>query len=224
MRCGAFAYLHQALELRSVLTYKSHVLVAHTQAFSGVTTDDFLAALTGCVPPTDHALHECVSVQHTFLCCQLDSMPSFYASCMGFYKVHSCQCRLVQAFTRLLRCRVCCNRCIQPNSSAVRLFHSLPAVEPLVAHDPRFTAAPEAPLKMGFVMQQIQAQLLGGDTDMAVLVDTGDSMFRTQTLKLPEGTPYEVQVRRRVGNNNAQHTQHPAAAASHLEPLEVASS
>lgn len=37
----------QALELRSVLTYKSHVLVAHTHAFIGVTTEDFLTALTG---------------------------------------------------------------------------------------------------------------------------------------------------------------------------------
>lgn len=46
--------LRQALELRSVLTYKSHVLVAHTQAFSGVTTEDFLAVLTGCVQQTMH--------------------------------------------------------------------------------------------------------------------------------------------------------------------------
>lgn len=86
----------------------------------------------------------------------------------------------------------------------MRLFHSLPAVEPPVVHEPHFTAAPEAPLKMHFVMQQIQTQLLGGDADMAVLVDTGDSMFRTQTLKLPAGTPYEVQVRRRVGRDDMQ--------------------
>ena len=46
--------LRQALELRSVLTYKSHVLVAHTQAFSGVTTEDFLMALTGCVKQIMH--------------------------------------------------------------------------------------------------------------------------------------------------------------------------
>lgn len=37
----------QALELRSVLTYKSRVLVAHTEAFSGVFTEDFLQALLG---------------------------------------------------------------------------------------------------------------------------------------------------------------------------------
>lgn len=43
----AVVYHMQALELRSVLTYKSHVLVAHTEAFSGVTTDDFLQALAG---------------------------------------------------------------------------------------------------------------------------------------------------------------------------------
>lgn len=35
-----------ALELRSVLAYKTHVLVSHTEAFSGVTTEDFLQALT----------------------------------------------------------------------------------------------------------------------------------------------------------------------------------
>jgi hypothetical protein len=45
-------------------------------------------------------------------------------------------------------------------------------------HDPQFTAPPEAPLKMDFVMQQIQTLLLSGDTDMGLLVDTGDSMFR----------------------------------------------
>ncbi len=73
---------------------------------------------------------------------------------------------------------VCCDRCLPPNSSAVKLFHSLPALAPPVLHDPQFTAAPEAPLKMDFVMQQIQTQLLSGDTDMGVLVDTGDSMFR----------------------------------------------
>lgn len=39
--------VYQALELRSVLTYKSHVLVGHTEAFSGVTTEDFLQAMTG---------------------------------------------------------------------------------------------------------------------------------------------------------------------------------
>jgi hypothetical protein len=47
-----------------------------------------------------------------------------------------------------------------------------------VLYDPQFTAPREAPLKMDFVMQQIQEQLLGGQQDMAVLVDTGDSMFR----------------------------------------------
>lgn len=87
------------------------------------------------------------------------------------------------------------HRGAQPNSSAIKMFHSLPAVEPPVVHDPAWTAPPEAPLKMDFVMQQIQQQLLAGDQDMAVLVDTGDSMFRTQKLKLPGDTPYEVQVR-----------------------------
>lgn len=74
------------------------------------------------------------------------------------------------------------------------MFHSLPAIEPPVVHDPAWTAPPEAPLKMDFVMQQIQQQLLAGDQDMAVLVDTGDSMSRTQKVKLPGDTPYEVQV------------------------------
>jgi hypothetical protein len=36
-----------ALELRSVLAYKAHVLVAHTEAFSGVTAVDFVTALAG---------------------------------------------------------------------------------------------------------------------------------------------------------------------------------
>lgn len=55
---------------------------------------------------------------------------------------------------------------------------SLPALAPVMPHDPQFTAPPEAPLKMDFVMQQIQTLLLSGDTDMGLLVDTGDSMFR----------------------------------------------
>jgi len=114
-------YLHmpcmylQALELRSVLTYKSRVLVAHTEAFSGVTTEDFLRELTSC---------------------------------------------------------------LKPNNSIVQLFRSLPALEPALTHDPQFSAPPEVPLKMSFVMQQIQQQLLAGEEPMAVLVDTGDSMFR----------------------------------------------
>lgn len=68
--------------------------------------------------------------------------------------------------------------CLKPNSSIVKMFESLPALAPAVMYDPQFTAPLEAPLKMDFVMQQIQEQLLGGQQDMAVLVDTGDSMFR----------------------------------------------
>jgi hypothetical protein len=36
-----------ALELKSVLAYKSHVLVSHTEAFSGVTAVEFVKALAG---------------------------------------------------------------------------------------------------------------------------------------------------------------------------------
>lgn len=36
-----------ALELRSVLAYKCHVLVSHTEAFSGVNAVDFVTALAG---------------------------------------------------------------------------------------------------------------------------------------------------------------------------------
>lgn len=58
------------------------------------------------------------------------------------------------------------------------MFHSLPAVEPKCVQDPHFSAPPDVPLKMDFVMEQIQTQLLDGSQEMAVLVDTGDSMFR----------------------------------------------
>ena len=98
-----------------MLTYKSHVLVAHTDAFNGVTTDNFLERLADT---------------------------------------------------------------LQPSTTLVQLFHSLPAVEPALVADPAFSAPLDVPLKMSFVMQQIQDQLLGGDEEMAVLVDTGDSMFR----------------------------------------------
>lgn len=37
----------QTLEQNSVLSYKSHVLVGHTDAFNGVSTEDFLNALAG---------------------------------------------------------------------------------------------------------------------------------------------------------------------------------
>lgn len=58
------------------------------------------------------------------------------------------------------------------------MFHSLPAVGPECVQDPHFSAPPDVPLKMDFVMQQIQTQLLDGTQEMAVLADTGDSMFR----------------------------------------------
>jgi hypothetical protein len=44
------------------------------------------------------------------------------------------------------------------------------------------------------VYDQLQQQLLTGDEPMAVMVDTSDSMLRTHTMKLPAGTPYELQV------------------------------
>lgn len=50
------------------------------------------------------------------------------------------------------------------------------------------------PLTLSYVYDQVQQQLLAGDEAMAVMVDTSDSMLRTHTMKLPEGTPYELQV------------------------------
>lgn len=105
----------QALEQRSVLTYKSHVLVAHTEAFNGVTTVDFINGLA---------------------------------------------------------------TSLKPNHNIVKMFRSLPALEPACDPNSTFTAPPDVPLKMSFVMEQIQGQLLGGDEPMALLVDTGDSLFR----------------------------------------------
>lgn len=90
-------------------------------------------------------------------------------------------------------------RCLQPSDKAVTLFHSLPALPPAVPFNPEFTAPALAPLKMSFVMDQLQSTLLSGEQDMAVVVDTSDAMFRTQGLKLPGGTPYEVQVRHVLG-------------------------
>lgn len=58
------------------------------------------------------------------------------------------------------------------------MFQSLPAAGPECVQDPHFSTPPGVPLKMDFVMQQIQTQLLDGAQEMAVLVDTGDSMFR----------------------------------------------
>lgn len=75
-------------------------------------------------------------------------------------------------------------RVLKPNKGAVHMFQSLPAHEPVYDHDPHFTAPVEAPLKMNFVMQQIQHQLLAGDEPMAVLVDTGDSLFRWASWRL----------------------------------------
>lgn len=55
----------QVLERRSVLAYKSHVLVAHSDSFSGVTTEDFLQELAGCAGPVlwlahwQHLVHAC---------------------------------------------------------------------------------------------------------------------------------------------------------------------
>jgi hypothetical protein len=62
------------------------------------------------------------------------------------------------------------------------MVHSLPAEEPQLPHNPQFTVPPEAPLKMSFVMQQVQQQLLSGQEPMAMLVDTGDSMFRWEQV------------------------------------------
>jgi hypothetical protein len=39
--------LLQAMERRSVLAYKTRVLVSHTDAFSGVTTEHLLTSLAG---------------------------------------------------------------------------------------------------------------------------------------------------------------------------------
>jgi hypothetical protein len=81
------------------------------------------------------------------------------------------------------------------SSSILRLFKALPSDPPAFPYDPNFSAPPGVPLKLSYVYAQVQQQLLSGEQPMAVMVDTSDSMLRTHTMKLPAGTPYELQVR-----------------------------
>lgn len=67
--------------------------------------------------------------------------------------------------------------------------------------DPAFTAPPGVPLTLGYVYDRLHQELLapappagaaaGG---YGLMVDTGDSMLRTHCMRLPRGTPYELQV------------------------------
>ncbi|WIA38705.1 hypothetical protein OEZ86_002005 [Tetradesmus obliquus] len=127
----------EALEQHSVVAYKQHVLVGHTDAFNGVATEELLLHLAGRLEPSSSS---------------------------------------------------------SSGGGILQLFKALPSDPPAFPHDPNFTAPPGVPLTLSYVYDQVQQQLLAGDEAMAVMVDTSDSMLRTHTMKLPEGTPYELQI------------------------------
>ncbi|GBF93529.1 pyruvate decarboxylase-like [Raphidocelis subcapitata] len=81
----------------------------------------------------------------------------------------------------------------KPNAGALAHFRALPAAPPaLPGGGGEFEAPPGAPLTTRQVYDTIQAQLLSSPGHDLV-VDTGDSLWRTPRLKLPPGSAYETQ-------------------------------
>eukprot|EP00775_Hariotina_reticulata_P008717 gene8717-8898_t len=83
---------------------------------------------------------------------------------------------------------------LKHNSAMVDLFKALPQIPTHFPTSPEFTAPEDAPLKLAFVYDLVGKQLLDGEQPMSVMVDTGDSMLRTHSMKLPGKTPYELQL------------------------------
>jgi hypothetical protein len=86
----------QVLERRSVLAYKSHVLVAHSNSFSGVTTEDFLQSLAGYAGPAccdlpmlTASVHACLQHQTAALHCRAQLPRTGACSLLSTAATHS---------------------------------------------------------------------------------------------------------------------------------------
>lgn len=82
---------------------------------------------------------------------------------------------------------------VKRNPASLELFASLPRDGPeLPSGGPDFTPPDDAPLKTQQLYEIVQTRLLASP-GYDIVVDTGDSLWRTHRLRLPAGAAYETQ-------------------------------